>query len=100
MQTAYDLLRRVHTAAKSNCYIRHVRPHGTTAAVMIIAIWCSETSGTVVHMSVHLRHSTLTEGPAMAKAVSRQPVAAKVRVRSPAGPCEIGSAQSGTVTSF
>ena len=44
--------RRVHTAAKISCYIRRVRPHGTTAAVMKIAIFCFETSGTAVYCSL------------------------------------------------
>jgi hypothetical protein len=100
MQTPYDLFQRVYTGAKINCYIRHVCPHGTTAAVMIIAICCSETSGTVVHMFVHLRQSTLMEDPAMAKVVSRQSVAAKFRVRSLAGPFAICGAQSDTVLQF
>ena len=87
-----------HTAAEISCYIRHVRPHGTTAAVMIIAIVLPKRRELLC--VIHLCHSTLMEDPVLAQAFILQPLAAKARVRSHDSPCEICGAQNGTVTGF
>jgi hypothetical protein len=42
----------------------------------------------------------MLEVPAMTQAICRWPVTAEARVPSQAGPCEICSEYSGTVTSF
>ena len=49
---------------------------------------------------IHSCHSTLMDGPVLAQAFSRQPLAAKARVRSHDSQCEICGAKNGTVTGF
>ena len=78
-----------------------VHPHGTTAALKMMAICYSETPGTALHMFVLLCYSTtLVNSRAMAQSVNRRPFTAEAGVRSQASPCDICGVQSGTVTGF